>query len=154
MAPLKDTVKSVGRRRWIVSFILVGVGIAATFLLITYFFPGNTFLDRLEASYRFLWEHTSRRQFTDIMRSIGFLLFRCGWNFLLTLSDLLVLFFTHFYILTTCAGRFKVFSMLSTILNVVTSNPTFYITDEIESIDIDTEFDFMVAEFVYEKMYG
>jgi len=38
--------------------------------------------------------------------------------------------------------------------NVVTSNPTFYITDEIESIDIDTEFDFMVAEFVYEKMYG
>ena len=38
--------------------------------------------------------------------------------------------------------------------NVVTSNPTFYITDEIESIDIDTEFDFMIAEFVYEKMYG
>jgi len=68
MAPLKDTVKSVGRRRWVVSFILVGVGIAATFLLITYFFPGNTFLDRLEASYRFLWEHTTRRQFTDIMR--------------------------------------------------------------------------------------
>ena len=68
MTPLKDTVKSVSRLRWVVSFILVGVSIAATFLLITHFFPGNTFLDRLGASYRFLWEHTARRQFTDIMR--------------------------------------------------------------------------------------
>jgi len=57
-----------GRRRWVVSFILVGAAIGATFLLITYFFPGDTFLDRLEASYRFLWEHTTRREFTDIMR--------------------------------------------------------------------------------------
>ncbi len=68
MAPIKDTVKSVSRRRWVISFVLVGVGIAGTFLLITYFFPGNTFLDRLGASYQFLWEHTTRRQFTDIMR--------------------------------------------------------------------------------------
>ena len=37
--------------------------------------------------------------------------------------------------------------------NVVV-DPTFYITDEIESIDIDTEFDFMVAEFVYKKVYN
>ena len=29
--------------------------------------------------------------------------------------------------------------------NVVTDTPTFHVTDEIESIDIDTEFDFMVA---------
>ena len=29
--------------------------------------------------------------------------------------------------------------------NVVTNNPTFKILDEIESVDIDTEFDFMVA---------
>lgn len=73
MSPLKDTVsflavESGGWRRWVVSFILVGVAIGATFLLITYFFPGDTFLDRLEASYRFLWEHTTRREFTDIMR--------------------------------------------------------------------------------------
>ena len=68
MAPLKDTVELGTRRRWVVSFILVGVAIGATFLLITYFFPGDTFLARLESSYRFLWEHTTRRQFTDIMR--------------------------------------------------------------------------------------
>ena len=54
--------------RWVVSFILVGAAIGATFLVVTYFFPGATFLDRLEASYRFLWEHTTRREFTDIMR--------------------------------------------------------------------------------------
>tara|TARA_B100000287_G_scaffold86059_1_gene78666 strand:+ start:1608 stop:2279 length:672 start_codon:yes stop_codon:yes gene_type:complete len=38
--------------------------------------------------------------------------------------------------------------------NVVTDTPTFHITDEIESIDIDTEFDFMSAEFVYKRVYG
>lgn len=32
--------------------------------------------------------------------------------------------------------------------NVVVE-PTFHITDEIESIDIDTEFDFFIAEYVY-----
>jgi CMP-N-acetylneuraminic acid synthetase len=37
--------------------------------------------------------------------------------------------------------------------NVVTKNPTFRILDEIESIDIDTEFDFMVAEHIYKKIY-
>ena len=36
--------------------------------------------------------------------------------------------------------------------NVVTDEPTFHITDEIESIDIDTEFDFMVAEYVYRNL--
>ena len=36
--------------------------------------------------------------------------------------------------------------------NIVTKNPTFHILDEIEAIDIDTEFDFMVAETVYEKI--
>ena len=35
--------------------------------------------------------------------------------------------------------------------NVVTDTPTFKILDEIESIDIDTEFDFLVAELIYEK---
>ena len=41
---------------------------------------------------------------------------------------------------------------LHTYRNVVTDNPTFHVTDEIESIDIDTEFDFMVAEYVYRKL--
>ena len=38
--------------------------------------------------------------------------------------------------------------------NIVTGNPYFYKLDEIESIDIDTEFDFMVAEYVYNKLRG
>ena len=37
--------------------------------------------------------------------------------------------------------------------NIVTDKPYFYKLDEIESIDIDTEFDFMVAEFIYNKLY-
>ena len=36
--------------------------------------------------------------------------------------------------------------------NVVTADPYFYVLDEIESIDIDTEFDFMVGEIVYKKL--
>ena len=36
--------------------------------------------------------------------------------------------------------------------NVVTENPTFKVLDEVESIDIDTEYDFMVAEMVYKKL--
>jgi CMP-N-acetylneuraminic acid synthetase len=38
--------------------------------------------------------------------------------------------------------------------NIVSENPTFRILDEIESIDIDTEFDFMIAEMIYRKLYG
>ena len=36
--------------------------------------------------------------------------------------------------------------------NALTRNPTFKVLDEIESIDIDTEFDFMIAEIVYTKL--
>ena len=36
--------------------------------------------------------------------------------------------------------------------NIVTENPYFYKLDEIESMDIDTEFDFMVAEHIYKKL--
>ena len=73
MGKAKETLSSLaiesgGWHRWIVSLLLIGICIVVTFLLITYFFPGDTFLERLEASYRFLWEHTTRRQFTDIMR--------------------------------------------------------------------------------------
>ena len=38
--------------------------------------------------------------------------------------------------------------------NVVTENPTFKVLDEIESTDIDTEYDFMVAEMIYKKIKG
>jgi len=91
MAPLKDTIESVSRRRWIASFILVGVGIAGTFLIVTSFFPGDTFLDRLEASYRFLWENTTRRQFTDIMRERPWLLIFPGVTILFITGLLLPL---------------------------------------------------------------
>ena len=37
--------------------------------------------------------------------------------------------------------------------NIVTENPYFYKLDEIESIDIDTEFDFFIAEQIYKKYY-
>ena len=36
--------------------------------------------------------------------------------------------------------------------NIVTDNPYFYKLDEIESVDIDTEFDFTVAEYIYKKL--
>ena len=38
--------------------------------------------------------------------------------------------------------------------NVVSENPSFHLLNEIESIDIDTEFDFMVAEIIYNKLRG
>ena len=36
--------------------------------------------------------------------------------------------------------------------NIVTPNPTFKILNEIESLDIDTEFDFLLAEMIYNKL--
>jgi len=36
--------------------------------------------------------------------------------------------------------------------NIVTSNPTFKVLNEIESLDIDTEFDFLLAEMIYDKL--
>ena len=36
--------------------------------------------------------------------------------------------------------------------NVVTANPTFKVLDEIESVDIDTEFDFKIAEMIYREL--
>ena len=38
--------------------------------------------------------------------------------------------------------------------NIVTPNPTFKVLDEVESTDIDTEYDFMVDEMVYKKLKG
>jgi hypothetical protein len=73
MANLKDSVSSLatesgGWRRWVGSLIFFGVALVATFFIVTSFFPGDTFMERLENSYQFLWENTTRVQFTDIMR--------------------------------------------------------------------------------------
>ena len=54
--------------RWVASFILIGLAIAATFLAVAYLFPGESFIERLGAAYRVLWENTTQRQFTFIMR--------------------------------------------------------------------------------------
>ena len=63
-----------GWKRWLLSFVLVGLSIGATFLIVTSFFPGETFLIRLEAAYRVLWQNTTQRQFTFIMRDNPWLL--------------------------------------------------------------------------------
>ena len=36
--------------------------------------------------------------------------------------------------------------------NITTNNPHFKVLNEIESVDIDTELDFLIAEFLYKKM--
>ena len=63
-----------GWRTWLFSLILVGLSVAALFLIVTSFFPGETFLGRLGAAYRVLWENTTQRQFTFIMRDQPWLL--------------------------------------------------------------------------------
>ncbi len=60
--------------RWIVSFVLIGLAIGATFLLVTSLFPGDSFLERLGSAYKVLWENTTQRQFTFIMRENPWLL--------------------------------------------------------------------------------
>jgi hypothetical protein len=67
-------VESGGWRRWVFSFVLMGLAIIATFLVITSFFPGDTFLERLTNAYAVLWENTTQRQFTFIMREQPWLL--------------------------------------------------------------------------------
>ena len=77
-----------GFRKWIISLILFGLVLVATFLVITALFPGDTYLDRLEAAYVVLWTNTTRQQFTDIMREnfllyiipAGGIVFLSGWQ--------------------------------------------------------------------------
>ncbi|MCZ6536144.1 MAG: hypothetical protein O6914_09290 [Chloroflexi bacterium] len=57
-----------GLRRWIISLFLIALVLGATFLVVTAYFPGDTYLESLEKAYIFLWTNTTRRQFTDIMR--------------------------------------------------------------------------------------
>jgi hypothetical protein len=94
MGHVEDTLvhmvkESGGWRRWSVAFIVFGLAIAATFLLVPSFFPGQTFLDRLDASYTVLWERTTRRQFTEIMQENPWLLIIPGGT-VIFLSGLLL----------------------------------------------------------------
>lgn len=67
-------VGSGGWRRWLVSFVLLGLTIGATFLLVTSLFPGASFIERLGEAYSVLWQNTTQRQFTFIMRDQPWLL--------------------------------------------------------------------------------
>ena len=57
-----------GLRRWVISLILIASILVATFLVVAAYFPGDTYLERLEEAYVVLWANTAQRQFTDIMR--------------------------------------------------------------------------------------
>jgi len=67
-------VGSGGWRRWLFSFVLIGLAIGATFLLVTSLFPGTSFIERLGEAYKVLWQNTTQRQFTFIMRDEPWLL--------------------------------------------------------------------------------
>ena len=77
-----------GLRRWVQSLILIAIILVATFLVVTAFFPGDTYLGRLEAAYVVLWTNTTQNQFTDIMRErpwlyiipAGGIIFVTGWQ--------------------------------------------------------------------------
>lgn len=77
-----------GLRRWLVSLVLIAVIIIATVLAATAFFPGDGYADKVEAAYELLWQKTTRREFTEIMRerpwlyiipSVGVILV-AGWQ--------------------------------------------------------------------------
>lgn len=67
-------VESGGWRRRLFAFALIGVSIVFTFLLVTSFYPGESFIDRLGVAYAALWQPTTQRPFTYIMRENPWLL--------------------------------------------------------------------------------
>ena len=77
-----------GLRRWATSTVLIAIILGATFLIVTEYFPGDTYLDRLQAAYVVLWTNTTQRQFTDIMRENAWMyvipavgvIFLFGWQ--------------------------------------------------------------------------
>ena len=76
-----------GLRRWAFFFIAIAASLVGTFFLVTYFFEGATYRDSLEEAYSFIWENTTREQFTFIMRRKPWLyilpavtiIFATGW---------------------------------------------------------------------------
>ena len=63
-----------GWRRRLIAFALIGASIVVTFLLVTSFYPGVTFIDRLSEAYAAVWQPTTQRPFTFIMRDHPWLL--------------------------------------------------------------------------------
>ncbi len=69
----RDAAQTRGLRRWIISLGLIAVLVVLTFLAVTRFFEGDTYLEQLEAAYEVLWKNTTQRQFTGIMREEPYL---------------------------------------------------------------------------------
>ena len=67
-------VKSGGWRRRLFAFGLIGASIVITFLLVTSFYPGVTSIDRLGEAYAAVWQPTTQRPFTFVMRDNPWLL--------------------------------------------------------------------------------
>ena len=67
-------VQSGGWRRRLFAFGLIGASIVVTFLLVTSFYPCETFIDRLGEAYAAVWVPTTQRPFTFIMRDNPWLL--------------------------------------------------------------------------------
>ncbi len=77
-----------GFRRWVGSLLLIAILLGATFFFVTSYFPGDTYLDRLEKAYVVLWTNTTQKEFTDIMLEkpwlyaipAGGIIFVSGWQ--------------------------------------------------------------------------
>ncbi len=77
-----------GLRRWAISLASLALAVGVTFLAVTAFFPGETYIDRLTAAYDALWMNTTREQFTIIMQRepwlyifpAGGVVFVSGWQ--------------------------------------------------------------------------
>ena len=77
-----------GLRKWILSMVLIGLTVCATFLAATAFFPGDTYVEKIQAAYLDLWTNTTRRQFTVVMQEnpwlyiipAGGIVFISGWQ--------------------------------------------------------------------------
>ena len=67
-------VSSGGWRRRAFTFALIGASILVTFLLVTSFYTGETFIDRLGKAYAAVWQPTTQQPFTFIMRDNPWLL--------------------------------------------------------------------------------
>ena len=67
-------VKAGGWRRRLFAILLIGASIVVTFLLVTSFYPGVTFIDRLTVAYAAVWQPTTQRPFTFTMRDNPWLL--------------------------------------------------------------------------------
>ena len=61
-------------RRWVFFLVLVGLIVLAALWILAALQPGDTFLERLGAAYRWLWTNTTGREYSDIMRENPLLL--------------------------------------------------------------------------------